>query len=205
MKDNLNITKEKLEEINSFIITARRFAGHMGVYRAEWDENKQDWVETESGCVIDYDWPWAGVPYSGADRINLPLMDSRYIELFPDSPENIVYLDDAISKAITDRPMMVYRGAKLEEEFRGIDSGEDTVYISPAFTSASLSREVATAYAKVDGSSLIGIQVPSGTGIGIFTGDSENQEYLIKRGTVFKLIKYDPDSEGTRAIIRIIG
>ena len=179
---------------------AERFAGVMGAYRVEWDERKEDWIPIES---ITKECMRTG-PFSQADGFNLPLIDPRYVEIFPDAIENIINLDSAISKTRVREPMMVYRGAKLEE-FRGIETGKDVVYISPAFTSTTVSCEIAMKHAELTGSSLVGIRVPGGDGIGVFSEDHENMEFVLKRHAILKLIRYDPDSEGIKAIFEFIG
>jgi len=181
--------------------TAERFAGYMGVYRVEWDEEKEDWIQMESSIIEEH---MRTGPFSGADSVNLPLIDSRYIEIFPDAPYKVAHLDSAISKAILDEPLMVFRGANLEE-FRGIETGKEIVYMSPSFTSTTFSLGIAMKHVEQIDSSLIGMQVPAGTGIGILTGDGENQELLLKRASIFRLISYDPDSEGIKAVFRFIG
>jgi hypothetical protein len=113
----------------------------------------------------------------------------------------IYLLDEALAEAFLQEDQIVYRGvdkAYAAELERRLASAGDSL-IDKAFLSTSRSKVVARGFIGYEeGGLLMKIRVPQGRRalyLAPYSSEPDEQEYLLPRDTVLKLIGYDEDED----------
>jgi len=142
---------------------------------------------------------------TGAEGINAVMNGKdrkKNIKMYPKTHHHVVELDSLLSKTIIDEPIIAYKGLDFKSLFPNFN--ENTIgSVEPIRTyfSTSVSKKVGQKFAEPRGYSLIEIHVPSGEGIGLFTGlrgvekYQNQQELLLKRKSVFELISINANAK----------
>jgi len=129
---------------------------------------------------------------------------------------DIVYIDNAVAKTTMGEPLTAFRKTDIKTIFPDIEGTKaGDVRSVETYFSTSLSKQKAWEFETIDrDDQVVEVRVPAGQGIGIFVNGytknkrvQEEQELLLKRGSLYKLISYNPKAKPPEsvAVIELVG
>lgn len=177
--------------------------------RAEWDNSQvHTWersLEIEEGRAIEN---YSGPDYSGINGLLRGEMTQKMVDAWNSSTNMTVQdmadkIQSGIAKFNLRDPITVYRTCE-EDVFESLSQKVGSTFRDNGFTSTTvLNEKVASGNVKME------INVPAGKGVGAYIGSTLGQldehEFLLQRGTEFKVTGVSKSAEGYLIRMDVIG